>query len=368
MNRDSGFGIRYSVHLPDAEDLSQQQQQPTPNANKMKPGFLIQSKKGESKKDSSGFGPLHDERSTRIRSGWGASSFTEDDDPWVQRFEEVALAHQQFGADDESPARNVDENPYRNMPNLPYKTYGEPMNALGAYYSQYYHTSHMKMSDYYYTWNDENPKSHLLLWTSIFICPLSGELFMSGKWPGNDVVLKEEATPTVTTDLTEQNDGAKEETDAPFDESTTTPLTSTTAPNSDRQARWLKKKKAAEHGAAAWAYDCFQYRHQQSAVAHRELDSPSTAPPPPPLLVTKREVNATSAIGCELPYMEDMAIRVIPDHVPDTIRKQIMERLMEIGNDRIKYGESGMNAEKELAWCSPADVPQVLLSETIVEK
>ena len=45
-----------------------------------------------------------------------------------------------------------------------------------------------------------------------------------------------------------------------------------------------------------------------------------------------------------------------------------MERLTEIRNDRIKYGESGMNAEKELAWCSPADVPQVLLSETIVEK
>ncbi len=332
----------------------------------MRPGFLIQSKKGESKKDPSGFGPLHDERSTRIRSGWGASSGTEDDDPWVQRFEDVVLAHQQLGADDdESPSRNVDENPYRNMPNLPYKTSGEPMNALGAYYSQHYYTSHMKMSDFYFTWNDENPKSHLLLWTSIIICPLSGELFMSGKWPGNDVVLKVEATPTVTTHLAEQNDGAKEETKAPFE---ITPPTLTTAPISDRQARWLKKKKVAEHGAAAWAYDCFQYRHKQSAVAHRELDSPPTASPPPPLLLPKKEVNVTAAIGCESPYLEDMAIRVIPDYVPDAIRMQIEERFMEIRTDRIKYGESGINTEKELAWCSPEDVPQDVLSEMIVEK
>ena len=289
----------------------------------MRKGFLTNT---NNKKDSIGLGPLHDERSlhSRATAGWGHSDTDLNADPWV--FPEYQVRGGDNNMDVPAAANHVDENPYRDIPNLPYKTSGEPMNALGCYYSQNYHTSHMKMSDYYFTWNDENPKSHLLLWTTIFICPLSGELFMSGKWPGNDVVLSKEATTV------------------PMEDAATTAMSATF---NSKENRWLKKKKNAEHGAAAWAYDCFQYRHKEDAIVHRILGSQSTS------LLPKKDINITSSIGSESPYLEDMAIRTIPSYVPAITRRQIEERLFDISNDRMKYGEnSTSDTHEELAWCS----------------
>ena len=307
---------------------------------KMRKGFLTQSNK-----DPTGLGPLHDERSTRCHAGWGGPEMESNRDPWD--FSELASAPQLGGDSDTTSASNqMDEISYQNVPNLPYKTSGEPMNALGCYYSQNYHTSHLKMSDFYYTWNDANPKSHLLLWTSIFICPLSGELFQSGEWPGNDAVIKEATTSPVVSD--HSNDDADEIAAPREDSFVTTSLVSETPKN--LQVRWMKKKKIAEHGAAAWAYDCFQYRHKESAVVHGTLDSKST------VILPKKEVYLTSSIGSESPYLVDMAVCAVPSYVPVTIRIRIEERLQKICNDPMKYGERGMsNVEEELAWCSPYD-------------
>ena len=333
----------------------------------MRKGFLT-----ENKKDPAGLGPLRDERSTRSIGlcGWGQSTTSNDDDPWVQRFQEVVVADQH--GNDVHSTIGVDDNPYQNISNVPYKTSTEPINALGCYYSRHYHTSHLKMSDFYFTWNDKNPKSHLLLWTAIFICPLSGELYMSGKWPGNDVALKDATPSTNETDLQEQGDDdtnkSTEPPDdstspiityiandvdnratVPYDESATAASPVTTNPNIRQQVRWMKKKKIAEHGAAAWAYDCFQHRHKQSTKAHRILDTISAR-----LLVPRIDVNLTSSIGTEIPYLEDMAIRNIPPYVPATVRILIEERLISIREDRMKFGENIIsNVEEELAWFSP---------------
>ena len=335
----------------------------------MRKGFLTQKKE-----DPTAFGPLRDERSTHSLSsrGWGDTEF--GGDPWVARFQEIILADQ-FG-NAIQPANPVDENPYRNLPLLPYKTYGVPMNALGCYYSQYYHTSHLKMSDYYFTWNDENPKSHSLLWTSIFICPLSGELFISGKWPGNDAVLKDATPlPMKTGQLNAADDEEDNALEPPDDSSLqiTTDLNKSVNDKTDesievlppsmipdeRQVRWMKKKKIAEHGAAAWAYDCFQHRHEQSATAHQTVDSSS------PELLPKKDVNVTSSIGSEIPYLVDLAIHKVPSYVPEMIRIQIEERLVDILNDRLKYVENNMNGvEEELAWCSPDHTQQKRLGNS----
>jgi hypothetical protein len=320
----------------------------------MRKGFLTQSKK-----DTTRLGPLRDERSTHsgATGGWGVPDMGLDSDPWVNRFQEVVLGHQFGGFNDIGvPSSNhVDENPYKNVPNLPYKTSGEPINALGCYYSQNYHTLHLKMSDYYFTWNDENPKSHLLLWTSIFICPLSGEIFVSGRWPGQDVVLKE--ATSVSSTVSDRTTQVDDETSTSHTESVmATPIP---AKLNNLQVRWLKKKKIAEHGAAAWAYDCFQYRHSKSAIVHRTLDTKST------VLLPKRDVFVTSSIGSESPYLEDMAIRAIPEYVPIVIRRQIEERMVQICNDHLKYGEKDTNdTDDELAWCSPKNSQHHIQSNT----
>jgi hypothetical protein len=313
----------------------------------MRQGFLLNERSGST------IGPLHDDRSSRnpAAKGWGASSATDvNSDPWVDRIRHFVTA----GASDPielAPPTNAtnnatDENPYRNKPSPPYKTSREPMNALGCYYSHYYHTTHLKMSDYYFSWSDGNPKSHLLLWTSVFVCPLSGEIFLSGEWPGNDVVLK-------PTNVVESTRHIHNLTKMNVDESiiTSTPVTT-------QQIRWMKKKKVSEHGAAAWAYDCFQHRHKQSAVVHRSMDNMGIYT----LLSPKNDicsVNITSSIGSEVPYMEDTAIRMIPAFVPETIKNQIERRLIEIQNDTTKSGENGDNVdmEEELAWRSTRPPP-----------
>lgn len=326
----------------------------------MRKGFLTQSKK-----DPTELGPLRDERSNRKVRGWGQCDT--EGDPWVKRFQEVVVADQYGNAIQST--NHADENPYRNLPNLPYKTSGEPINALGCYYSRYYHVSHLKMAEYYFTWNDKNPKSHLLLWTAIFICPLSGELFMSGKWPGNDAVLKDATTSPIETGLLKQDHDDNNNTTLALDDlplpiitdCTTEVDGKSTVPQNDSilvtppskhpnilQVRWMKKKKIAEHGAAAWAYDCFQHRHKQSAIAHRTIDPSST------VILPKIDIDVTSSIGSEIPYLNDKAMRSVPSYVPEIVRIQIEERMLSIRDDRMKFGENSMNdIEEELAWCSP---------------
>jgi hypothetical protein len=73
-------------------------------------------------------------------------------------------------------------------------------------------------SESYHTWHNGG-QAHSLKWTSIFVCPITGELFVSGRYSGGDY--------TTTSDGTV----------------------------------WYSKKLHAEHAAAARVYDCMTFRY-----------------------------------------------------------------------------------------------------------
>jgi hypothetical protein len=297
----------------------------------MKQGFLLHHR------NKTSLGPLHDERSNRANTGW-VQSRNPHSDPWVDPYKGMNIA---------SNSKNI-----YNGPSLPHKTSTVPMNALGCYYSQYYHVAHIKMSEYYFSWNDQNPKSNLLRWTSIFLCPIYGEIFISGKWPNNEPASIEakETPPTITTEGPLRNVDETLNTDSSC--TTMTPAFETF------QVRWMKTKKAAEHGAAAWAYDCFQYRHSKSA-ANTGKSFESTTATSLLRVQHKKDISITACIGSEAPYLEDIAIQTVPNFVPEMIRVQIHKQLIEISKDMVKYSNHNGKMEnsdmeiEELAWYTP---------------
>jgi hypothetical protein len=302
----------------------------------MKKGFLLQSR------SSCSLGPFHDERNEEESDGWFETRKQNQCDPTLKTgINATDELHDKF-----EQVNHALENIYIG-PCLPLKTSNEPINALGCYYSQYYHATHIKMSDNYFSWNDENPKSHLLRWTSIFICPIYGEIYITGKWPNNDpITTKFEIKPT-TFHQTEHLGDILE-----VDDSATT----TTANENPEtfHIRWMKTKKAAEHGAAAWAYDCFQYRHSMAKATSNEPYSSKckTLPQSKNNII----IPVTAYIGSEEPYLETLAIRTIPNFVPEMVQVQIRKRQIEITNDTLKYGNNNnsvMDTEEELAWYTP---------------
>jgi hypothetical protein len=114
----------------------------------------------------------------------------------------------------------------------------------------------------YHTWHNSG-QAHMLKWSSAFVCPLSGEIFLSANYPGSGA-----CAPPLT-----------------HPESTTSrPL-------------WFSKKTQAEHGAAALAYDCLVYRdYQKNQGAVQGL-----MPVPVPRY-----------ISLEKPYTEEEAVYELP--------------------------------------------------------
>eukprot|EP00980_Cylindrotheca_fusiformis_P026454 scaffold16189_cov125-Cylindrotheca_fusiformis.AAC.10 len=84
----------------------------------------------------------------------------------------------------------------------------------------------------YLTWNDGG-KSHELMFTSIFLCPITHEAFLAGKYGDNF----------------EQRHGLV----------------------------WYKRKTLAEHAAAARAYDCFMMRENFDTSTRLGIDPPYRA-------------------------------------------------------------------------------------------
>jgi len=98
-----------------------------------------------------------------------------------------------------------------------------PKKELHALYGKPHRQTVISNSNFF-TWNDDG-QHHILKWTSIFVCPITGELFRSGRYHGAAVT------------------------------------------NDDVQSIvWYPKKIQAEHGAAARAFDCLNYRDQTAAT------------------------------------------------------------------------------------------------------
>ena len=299
----------------------------------MKQGFLLSS--GKEKINRKPLYPSHSDSSGGLKLGWGRSSCDVDNiDPWERPTSATIAARQ---PDLESKVNSLQEellenkaksacNPYADVLNVPFKISEVPMNALGCYYGKYYSQYLIKMSEYYFSWNDQNPKTHLLRWTSVFVCPISAEIFVTGSWLSNDPLPKYEP-PSEGISLSSKD------------------MPSVEAPNSlpaEQPCRWMKSKKAAEHGAAAWAYDCFQYRNKLKVENSESLKDIST-----------KYIGITAPIGKEVPYLEEMAILTVPEFVPCEVKVRIEQRQEEVRKGAlIRDRDVCMETEEELAWFS----------------
>ncbi|GAX26828.1 hypothetical protein FisN_9Lh095 [Fistulifera solaris] len=145
-------------------------------------------------------------------------------------------------------------------PLFPYKTVEVPKAALHALYGKEPRRRTIAATDFV-TWHDGGPP-HALQWTSCFVCPLTGELFLTRPFGAN-------------------------------------------LDFSDQQGLiWYKKKTSAEHGAAACAYDCLTYR---------DFRSINPAVPPFKLLLAEGEV-AYEQARMSLPVS-------VPSHVQTTVEE-----------------------------------------------
>jgi len=121
----------------------------------------------------------------------------------------------------------------------------------------------------YHTWHDSG-QAHNLQWTSIFVCPATGELYFSGRYPG-----------AVARTMGDSNG-----------------------------LLWFSKKTAAEHAAAARALDCWSYREK--------------------LRNNSSNASQIVAVGSEAPYLEQQAIFRLPPSVPEPQREAIRKLQAEI--------------------------------------
>ncbi|KAI2497719.1 hypothetical protein MHU86_16761 [Fragilaria crotonensis] len=172
-------------------------------------------------------------------------------------------------------ATNLDRSiPYAGEPLLPCKTTGVPKAALSGWYGQK-PRSHQLSKLQYVCWHDGG-MPHKLQFSCVFVCPLTGECFASGRYGADPKAYHVEEDST-----SRHGDGG--------------PAGGT----GGGVIVWYKKKANAEHGAAARAYDCFSYRHYFATSTRsvhlglerpylemtmaKDLD-PTSLPPPLPVL------------------------------------------------------------------------------------
>ena len=72
--------------------------------------------------------------------------------------------------------------------------YDDPKSALREYYLKEYQVADLRTKDSYFTWPDPNSVGHCPRFTAVFICPVTGELFATGKY-GNKDQIKERKDP-----------------------------------------------------------------------------------------------------------------------------------------------------------------------------
>jgi hypothetical protein len=120
---------------------------------------------------------------------------------------------------------HVNNNPFKGISFKLNKTSSVPKAALHSVYGRPPRRKVISQENYY-TWHDSGPP-HLLKFTSIFCCPLTGECFASGRY-GDPAFYYQHS--------------------------------STSASGSSAFITWYNKKALAEHGAAARAFDCIASR------------------------------------------------------------------------------------------------------------
>jgi hypothetical protein len=188
---------------------------------------------------------------------------------------------------------------YYDMPLMPFKAEGVPKVALAEYFGRRKLLTQTSYKANFHSWNDQNPKSNLLRWTCILVCPLTGELFWTGRYPNTDPkkVCYGQENPKKEIMCGISNHGQNEHV----------------------RFWWFTQKRWAEHGAAARAFDCKSFRDRQELWNTKMQESKDTA------IV---RIPKAAAIGLEKPYLD--AIYDIPQEcvaiIPENIRLSIREQ------------------------------------------
>jgi hypothetical protein len=194
-----------------------------------------------------------------------------------------------------------------NAPAKPFKVADVPMTAINAMYGKE-EKIQVDAENCYYTWEIPGRPPQDRRFTAVFICPKSGELFLSGRWKTYG------------------------ETIAPL-------LDSSAADAVDLV--WFTTKKNAQHGAAARAWDCRAYRehhHQQQNMMATDMEAL-------PYLTAAH-------IGNEKPHLEPMWN--LPDFVSKYVHDQVRERQTKLQDKRHML----MAYEEEVAWRHRPDQEQ----------
>lgn len=159
--------------------------------------------------------------------GWGVASTSEcaRDDPMT----DGSNNHQ-------SNAKLSIDSILENRPFLPLNL-GVPKNVISVWYGRRHKDVTFAANTCFTTWDDKGP-AHARYFTSVFTCPVSGELFSCGRH-GDKTSYKIE-NEEISQGIEEHDDGISE-----------TKVVSIV---------WYRKKSLAEHSAAARALDCLSFR------------------------------------------------------------------------------------------------------------
>jgi len=145
----------------------------------------------------------------------------------------------------------------------------------------------------YFTWPDPNGYGHCRRFTCVFVCPITGELFSTGKY-GEQYTIKKRKDPLTLEMIQEKRANYIEILDE----------------HTGANVVWFSDKSGAQHGAAARAYDCLSLR-----------------------MYKPQGMNSVH-IGHEEPYMTEQEAPPLPT-IPNEERNKIEAERQRITNRRI---------------------------------
>jgi len=160
-----------------------------------------------------------------------------------------------------------------------------PKSALHGLYAAAPRRRPLSATDFC-TWNNRAPP-HLMYWTSCFVCPLTGEIFLTQPYHAK------------SDDYVTANGLC-----------------------------WYKRKANAEHGAAATAYDCCVYRQLWEQMG-------DTFQAEPVLLISALPYPASEGIG---------------DRLPDAIEPSVQQEISSKRNQVIGVESKNHTGKNETSW------------------
>jgi len=170
---------------------------------------------------------------------------------------------------------------------LLHKHFDSPKHCLSVWYGKRHKDVSPPTNICFKTW-ENGGLPHLKMFTSIFRCPVSGEMFLSGSYGFCETLEEETYCSKIIV-----------------------------------RVNWYKQKKSAEHAAAARALDCFSFRETECYNYCKEepyLKDESSA-----------RVRIPISVGTEKPFYDDIMVEVSNEEDQGNLPRE--EDLNEGSND-----------------------------------